>query len=156
MYVAGLTAYPTGAWVVQQARNRSYELVQRARPVTFLIRDRDTKFTAGFDEVLCSEGIGAIRTPIRAPRANAFAERFVGTLHRECLDPMLILGRSHLEAVVHEYVEHYNGHRPHRSLGQLPPQSNRAPPAVLKNVDPSRFKRSDRIGGLVHEYHLVA
>jgi transposase InsO family protein len=87
---------------------------------------------------------------------NAFAERFVGTVRRECLDRMLIFGRRHLKVVVHEYVEHYNGHRPHRSLGQLPPQQNGASPAVLKDVDPSRLNRSDRIGGLVHEYHLVA
>ena len=123
VYVAGVTAHPTGAWVIQQARNLSYELAQRSRPVKFLIRDRDTKFTAGFDEVFRSEGIRTIRTPIRAPRANAFAERFVGTIRRECLDRMLIFGRRHLEAVVHEYVEHYNSHRPHRSLGQLPPRA---------------------------------
>jgi putative transposase len=133
----------------------SHELAQRARPVKLLIRDRDTKFTAGFDEVFFSSGIQTIRTPIRAPRANAFAERFVGTIRRECLDRMLIFGRRHLEVVVHEYVEHYNGHRPHRSLGQRPPQPNGASPAVLKKVDPSRIKRTDRIG-LIHEHHLVA
>jgi putative transposase len=156
VYVSGVTAHPTGPWAVQQARNLSYELAQRSQPVTFLIRDRDTKFTAAFDEVLCSEDIRAIRTPIRAPRANAFAERFVGTIRRECLDRMLIFGRRHLKFVVHEYVEHYNGHRPHRSLGQLPPQQNGASPAALEKVDPSRLRRSDRIGGLIHEYHLVA
>ena len=100
VYVTGVTAHPTGAWVVQQARNLSYELAERARPVKFLIRDRDTKFTTSFDEVFRSEGIRIIRTPIRAPRANAFAERFVGTVRRECLDRMLIFGRRHLEAVV--------------------------------------------------------
>ena len=122
VYLTGVTAHPTGAWVLQQARNLSYELAERARPVKFLIRDRDTKFTASFDEVFRSEGIRIIRTPIRAPRANAFAERFVGTVRRECLDRMLIFGRRHLEAVVHEYVDHYNCHRPHRSLGQQSPQ----------------------------------
>src|ERR1022692_106600 len=122
VFPMGVTAHPTGAWVIQQARNLSYVLAQRAQPVKFLIRDRDTKFTARFDEVFASDGIRTIRTPIRAPRANAFAERFVGTVRRECLDRMLIFGRRHLEAVVHEYVEHYDGHRPHRSLGQLPPQ----------------------------------
>ena len=94
VYVTGVTAHPTGAWVIQQARNLSYELTQRARPVEFLIRDRDSKFTAGFDEVFRSEGIRIIRTPIRAPRANAFAERFVGTIRRECLDRILVLKSS--------------------------------------------------------------
>ena len=156
VHVTGVTAYPTGAWAIQQARNLSYGLAVRAQPVKFLIRDRDTKFTAGFDEVFHSEGIQIIRTPIRAPHANAFAERFVGTIRRECLDRMLVFGRRHLEAVVHEYVEHYNGHRPHRSLGQRSPQSNGISTPVLKCVDPSRLGRTDRIGGLIHEYHLVA
>ena len=118
VYVTGVTAHPTGAWVIQQARNLSYELAQRAKPVKFLIRDRDTKFTASFDEVFRSEGIRIVRTPIRAPRANAFAERFVGTIRRECLDRILIFGRRQLEGVVREYAEHYNRHLPHRSLGQ--------------------------------------
>ena len=154
--VTGVTAHPTGAWVVQQAWNLSYELAERARPVKFLVRDRDAKFTSSFDEVFRSDDIRIIRTPIRAPRANAFAERFVGTVKRECLDRMLIFGQRHLEAVIHEYVEHYNGHRPHRSLGQLPPQPKGIAPTDLKNVDPSRLKRTDRMGGLVHEYRLVA
>jgi putative transposase len=111
----------------------------------------------GFDEVFRSEGIRTVRTPIRAPRANAFAERFVGTIRRECLDRMLIFGRRHLEAVVHEYVEHYNGHRPHRSLGQQPP----VPKVVVaktepNSVDPSRPKRTNRLAGVIHEYRLVA
>ena len=97
-----------------------------------------------------------IKTPIRAPRANAFAERFVGTVRRECLDRVLIFGRRHLEAVLHEYVEHYNGHRPHRSLGQHSPQPNLLSPAELESVDPARLKRSSRLGGVIHEYHLVA
>jgi putative transposase len=84
------------------------------------------------------------------------AERFVGTVRRECLDRMLIFGRRHLEAVFSEYAEHYNSHRPHRSLGQLPPQPKDEAPTVLKKVDPSQFKRTDRIGGLIHEYRLVA
>ena len=155
VYVAGVTAHPTGAWVVQQARNLTHELGERARPAKFLIRDRDTKFTASFDEVFRSEGIRTIRTPIRAPRANAFAERFVGTVRRECIDRMPIIGRRHLEAVVHGYIEHYNGHRPHRSLGQLPPQPAGVAPEVLKDVDPSRLTLTEQIGGVIHEYRLV-
>ncbi len=156
VFLIGVTAHPTAAWAVHQARNLSYELTQRARPVKFLIRDRDTKFTTSFDEVFRSEGIRIVCTPIRAPRANAFAERFVGTGRRECLERMLIFGRRHLEGVVHEYVKHYNSHRPHRSIGQLPPQPQGVAPVVLKNVDSSRLERSDRLGGLIHEYRLVA
>lgn len=156
VFVTGATAHPTGAWVVQQARNLSYELAERARPVKFLVRDRDTKFTTSFDEAFRSERIRIIGTPIRAPRANAFAERFVGTIRRECLDRILIFGRRHLESVVHEYVEHYNGHRPHRSLGQQPPQPQALASAPPTNVDPSRLKRTDRLGGVIHEYRLVA
>jgi putative transposase len=139
--VTGVTAHPTGAWVVQRARNLTMDLANRAHPVQFLIRDRDTKFTPSFDEVFRSEGIRIIRTPIRAPRANAIAERFIGTIRRECLDRMLIVGRRHLEAVVREYVEHYNSHRPHRSLGQLPPQPRDVAPAVLRNVDTSKVEK---------------
>ncbi len=155
VFVTGVTAHPTDGWVVQQARNLSGELAQRARLARSLIRDRDAKFTASFDEVFRSEGIRIIRTPIRAPRANAFAERFVGTIRRECLDRILILGRRHLEAVVHEYVEHYNCHRPHRSLGQQPPQANGTAP-TLESVDPSQLRPIHRLGGLIHEDRLVA
>ncbi len=133
--MTGVTAHPTGARVVQQARDLAYELAQRARPVKFLIRDRDTKFTASFDEEFRSEGTRILGAPVRSPRANAFAERFVGTVRCECLDRMLIFRRRQLETVVHEYVEHYNGYRPHRSLSRLPPQPKGVAPAVLKNVD---------------------
>ena len=156
VFVTGVTAHPAGAWVVQQARNLTIELVNRGRPVRFLIRDRDTKFTSSFDEVFRTVGMRIIRTPIRAPRANAFAERFVGTIRRECLDRMLVIGRRHLELIVREYVEHYNDHRPHRSLGQLPPQPRVAVPAELKDLSHSRLHRTDRLGGVIHEYRLVA
>jgi transposase InsO family protein len=102
--------------MVQQARSLTMMLAERACPVRFLVRDRDTKFTAAFDEVFRSERIRIIRTPVRAPRANAFAERFVGIIRRECLDRMLILRRSQLELVLRQYVDHYNTHRPHGSL----------------------------------------
>ena len=123
VYVAGVTANPVGAWVVQQARNLTTVLAERARPVRYLVRDRDTKFSTSFDEVFRSEGTTVIRTPVRAPRANAFAERFVGTIRRECLDRMLVFNRRHLELVLREYVDHYNTHRPHRSLDQASPLS---------------------------------
>jgi len=122
-YVSGITPNPTGEWVVQQARNLTMVLTDRAQTVRFLVRDRDVKFTAGFDEVFRSERIRIIRTPVRAPRANAFAERFVGTIRRECLDRMPIFRRRQLEAVLSEYVHHYNTHRPRRSLEQTSPLS---------------------------------
>ena len=110
--IAGGTAKPVTDWVTQQARNLSMDLADQANTVKFLIRDRDTKYTASFDAVFAAEGTRIIKSPVRAPRANAICERVIGTLRRECLDRMLILGRRHLEAVLAEYVEHYNSHRP--------------------------------------------
>jgi transposase InsO family protein len=120
------------------------------------VRDRDAKFTASFDEVLISERIRIIRTPVRAPRANAFAERFVGTIRRECLDQMLIFHRRQLEAVDAEYVDHYNTHRPHRSLGQTSPITMSPVPLPISSPDANQLWRSDRLGGLIHEYKLAA
>jgi len=96
-----------------------------------------------------------IQTPVRAPRANAIAERFVRTVRRECLDRMLILGRRHLVAVLDEFVDHYNTHRPHRALDQVPPCSS-APFELMASVDTGRLLRADRLGGVIHEYRLVA
>jgi putative transposase len=117
VHVTGVTAHPTGSWVAQQTRNLAMVLEDRIIPVRLLIRDRDAKFTSSFDKVFRAEGIRIIRTPVRVPRANAFAERFVGTVRRECLDRMLILGHRHLERVLAEYVVNHNCHRPHRALG---------------------------------------
>jgi len=155
VYMTGVTAHPILSWVVQQARNLAMVLEDRVIPVHFLIRDRDTKFTSSFDEVFRADGIRIIRTPIRAPRANAFAERFVGTVRRECLDRMLILGRRHLEGVLAEYVVHYNEHRPHRALGQLAPLSVESAQPI-SDPEPSKVRRSDAVFGLIHEYRLVA
>jgi hypothetical protein len=109
VYLTGITARPTGVWVVRQARNLSMLLAERVLPMRFLIRDRYATFTSSFDEVFRTDGFRVIRTPVRAPRANAFAERFVGTVHRECLDLMVIFGRRHLERVLAGYTAHYNG-----------------------------------------------
>ena len=106
VHLAGITAHPTGAWVTQQARNLLMDLGDRADRFRFLIRDRDSKFTAAFDAVFTGADIRIIRTPVRAPRANAIAERFIGTLRRECLDHLLITGPRHLDVVLREYVQH--------------------------------------------------
>jgi putative transposase len=156
IYLSGVTANPVGEWVTQQARNLCFLLAEGTRPAKFLIRDRDTKFTASFDEVFRSEGIRIIETPVRAPRANAFAERFVGTVRRECLDRILILGRCHLEQVLAEYIAHYNQHRPHRALDQQAPQSLGVTPVPIHDPDPTRLRRTEILGGLIHEYRLVA
>jgi transposase InsO family protein len=156
VYFAGVTANPAGEWVVQQARNLTAELARRSRAVKFLIRDRDTKFTPSFDEVFRTEGIRIIKTPVRAPRANAFAERFVGTIRRECTDRLLIFGRTHLEQVVAEYVTHYNDHRPHRSLDQQAPGTLGVAPDPIDNPDPTQLRRKEVLSDLIHEYRLVA
>ncbi|MGC5020967.1 integrase core domain-containing protein [Micromonospora sp. DT47] len=148
VHVVGATAHPTGAWVAKQARNLLTDLAQRVTSLRFLLRDRDTKFTAAFDAVFADAGIQVIKTPPRAPRANAFAERWVGTVRRECTDRMLIVGERHLAAVLNKYTSHYNGHRPHRSLGQQPP--NPAPHVVDLNAP--RVQRRPILGGLINEY----
>ena len=152
VHLAGITAHPTGAWVTQQARNLLMDLGDRAEQFRFLIRDRDNKFNPAFDAVFTGADIRILRTPARAPRANAIAERFIGTLRRECLDHLLITGPRHLAVVLHEYLEHYNTHRPHRSLGQLPPAGRTPPPSGAT----ARSLRRDRLGGLLHEYVQVA
>lgn len=130
VHLADCTANPTGAWVTQHA-----------------------KFTRSFDAVFASEGIRIVKTPVRAPKANAIAERFVGTVRRECLDWLLILNRRHLEHVLRTFIDHYNAHRPHRSLELIPPAAvGREHP-----VAPSgQLKRRDRLGGLIHEYRRAA
>jgi transposase InsO family protein len=118
-----------------------------------LIRDNDAKFTAAFDEVFRSEGIEVIRTPIEAPKANAVAERFVGTVRRECLDWLLIANRGHLERVLRTFVDHYNEHRPHRALHLSPPDRGNVTPL---STTPQGVSRRDRLGGLIHEYRAAA
>jgi putative transposase len=136
--------------VTQQARNLSFTgLFAR---MGFLIHDRDSRFCCAFDEVFRSEGITVIETPIRAPQANAYAERFVRTIRAECLDWLLILGRRHLEGVLRAYVAHYNRERPHRALALHPPEP--ATPILRQNT--GRIERRDLLGGLIHEYHRAA
>jgi putative transposase len=155
VYLAGVTANPTGDWATQQARNIVETFVDRAEPIRFLIHDRDSKFTAAFDEVFRSDGIRTIRTPVRAPRANAFIERWIGTVRRECLDRLLIVNRRHLERVLPIYIRHYHEHRPHRAIGQRPP-TDRPPPRPTTVVAVDRVRRRDVLGGLIHEYKAAA
>lgn len=116
-----------------------------------MIRDRDSRFTRDFDAVFASEGIRIVKTPVRAPKANAYAERFVGTVRRECLDWLLILNRRHLEHVLRIFIDHYNAHWLHRSLDLTPPET------IIRPISPSRdVKRRDRLGGLFHEYSYAA
>jgi putative transposase len=142
---------PDGRWVTQQARNLVMELGVE-QPLRVLVHDRDTKFTHAFDEVFRTEGIKVIRTPVQAPNANAFAERWVRTARADCLDRILILGRRHLEQVLRVYRRHYNEHRPHRALQLLPP--NGRDPTPLK-TRPGCLHRRDLLGGLIHEYEAA-
>jgi putative transposase len=144
--------HPDSAWITQQARNLA--VGDRLRGVRFLIRDRDSKFIVAFDEVFRSEGVRIIQTPVRAPRANAFAERWVRTVRTECLDWMLVFGRRHLERVLRTYISHYNARRPHRGLELKTPEPRLDPAPCL--AQGARIRRRDVLGGLVHEYELAA
>ena len=148
-----MTTHPTSAWVTQQARNVGMDAEHRVDRLRFLLRDRDSKFTAAFDTVFTAVGMEVIRTPPPAPRANAIAERWVGTVRRECTDRLLIAGEQHLRVVLDEYIRHYNDHRPHRTLGQQPPNS---PQSHSLHVDAGSVKRRPILGGLINEYAQAA
>jgi putative transposase len=154
VHLGGVTANPTADWTTQQARNLTMVLGEGGERFRFIIRDRDAKFSASFDEVFQTEGVEVIRAPIRAPQANAIAERFVGTVRRECLDRMLTLSRRHLEAMLRVYANHYNGHRPHRALGMEAPLPRRRLHTV--GTGPPSVERRDLLGGLIHEYETAA
>jgi len=148
VHILGVTAHPTDSWTAQQARNLVMDLGERAAQFRFLIRDRDSKFTAAFDDVLAGTGVRIIKTPVRSPRANSFAERYVGTLRRECLDHLLIYGERHLRQTLTEYARHYNGHRPHQSREQRPPLHEPGPAVDLT----ARIMRTQVVHGLISEY----
>jgi len=153
-YVA-CTSNPDGGWMLQQARNLLMDLADRGQRPRLLIHDRDTKFTRAFDAIFHGAGIKTIRTPVKAPNANAHIERWVGTVRRECLDRMLIFGRRHLERVLHVYVRHYNERRPHRALDLQAPDLRR-PASRQDEPVPSAVRRRDLLGGLIHEYEAIA
>lgn len=155
VHLAGVTAHPTAAWVTQQARNLAITLGDALSARKFLIHDRDALFVRPFELVFRSEGLRVIRTPVRAPRANAICERWIGSLRRECLDWILIFGRRQLSGVLREYVTHYNAHRPHRALDLRPPDADPIPHPAAR-ASPRGVRRRDRLGGLLREYELAA
>ncbi len=138
IHLMGVTGHPDSGWTTQQARNLSSDLAEDDQSLRFVIRDRDAKFTASLDAVFAGDGARVFMTPIRAPKANAFAERWVRTVRHECLDWILILGRRHLHKVVVEYVEHYNRGRPHRGITcgcQIPDRQNPSRPPRRRRSD---------------------
>jgi putative transposase len=155
-YVA-CTSKPDTAWMTQQARNLLMDLDDRGQRPRFLIHDRDTKFSRAFDGIFRGEGIEIVRTPIQAPNANAYAERWVGSVRRECLDRLLIFGRGQLEHVLRVYIRHFNQQRPHRALDLRPPDhgSGTDPPPTATGYTP-QVRRRDLLGGLLHEYEAAA
>jgi len=152
VHVLGVTARPTGAWTAQQARNLLVDLGERAGQFRFLIRDRDSKFTPVFDEVFADSGMRIIKTPVRSPRANSFAERYAGTLRRECLDHLLIYSERHLRRILAEYAQHYNEHRPHQSREQRPPLHEPGQPVDTTG----RIRRRQVVHGSINEYRRAA
>jgi transposase InsO family protein len=158
VHLLGITTHPTGLWVSQAARNLLMDLGERAERFRFLVRDRDTKFTTGFDAVFTAAGIELLAADptARAPRANAYAERWVRTVRSECLDWILIFNQNHLRTTLDSSVAHYNGGRPHRGLSldipaPLPPDGRAG-----DLDDGAAIERIDILGGLVHEYRRAA
>src|SRR5689334_18755309 len=142
MHLGGVTAHPTGEWTAQQARNLALTLGDRFENIRFLVRDRGSNFTASFDAVFQAAGTRIVRSAVQAPRMNAICERLIGTLRRELLDRVLILGESHLRAVLNEYQVHYNTARPHQGIAQrLPEDEPDAPRATMTDVDSERIRR---------------
>jgi transposase len=157
LHLAGVTARPTGAWTAQQARNLVMDLEERTTGLRFVIHDRDPLFTSAFREVFTAEGLRDITTLPRAPRMNAICERVIGTLRRELLDRILIFDERHLARVLQEYLIHYNGHRPHQSRCQRPPDIATQPSRDVTELDDLRsIRRKPVVAGLINEYHHAA
>jgi putative transposase len=155
VHLAGVTSNPDGGWVAQQARNLFLATADGGQRLRFVLRDRDAKFTRAFDDVFRSEGTEVLVTPVQAPNANAYAERWIRTVRAECLDWLLIVSRGHLEQALRMYVQHYNRHRPHRALGLAPPGPS-ASLTLVGEARRARVRRRDLLGGLLHEYRRAA
>ncbi len=151
--ILGVTLHPTGEWTAQQARNLLMDLDEQAHRVRFMIRDRGSNFTATFDAVLADAGVRTVLCNVRTPRMNAIAERWIGGCRRELLDRTLIWNQAHLRQILRQYETHHNRHRPHRALDAAAPLKPLPEPVDL---DQYRVRRQARVGGLIHEYHLVA
>jgi hypothetical protein len=152
VHVLGVTAHPTGEWAAQRARELMWQLGDRADRFTHLIRDRDAKFTAGFDAVMVSEDIDVVKIPPRSPNCNPYAERFVRSVREECLDRMLVYDRGHAETVLRSYARHFNSHRPHQGRGQLAPLDD---PNVIP-LPTARIERRTAVAGLINEYRRAS
>ncbi len=155
VFFAGITAHPTGGWTTQAARNLFMRHAEVLAGCKALVRDRGSQFTDAFDEIFRSEAIKILKTPVRTPVANAFAERWICTLRRELLDRTLVWNRRQLERIIVDYIDHYNEHRPHRSLNQTPPAQPDATP-IRPPGDRTLVRRSSRCDGLIHEYRNAA
>ncbi len=157
MHLGGVTANPTGDWTVQQARNLALTLGERFESNRFLICDRGSNFTTSFDAVFQAADTRILRSAIQAPRMNAICERLVGTLRRELLDRVLILGEAHLRAVLTEYQVHYNTARPHQGIAQrVPDGEHDGGHLTVGDLDRGRILRKPVLGGLINEYARAA
>jgi putative transposase len=149
-----VTQHPTAEWTIQQFR----EFLAFDHPYRYIIHDRDAIFSSGLDATLKSFGVRVVKTPVRAPKANAFCERLIGTIRRECLDFLIPLGEGHLKRILREWVGHYNRGRPHSSLGPGIPEPHQAkdPASVHRHKLPAgcRVTSTLVLGGLHHEYRL--